>query len=81
VSGLHVQNKSTGQLSIITTAANLLGALARIFTTIHEGGSAAMVRGYMLGATMSTILISQILYYGRKPGKPDAKVKNKIKAK
>eukprot|EP00884_Botryococcus_braunii_P015704 jgi/Botrbrau1/2817/Bobra.0125s0027.1 len=75
----NFKNKSTGQLSIITTAANLLGALARIFTTIHEGGNAAMVRGYILGATMSTTLICQILYYGSKTRQPRAK-KN-VKAK
>ncbi len=76
-----LQNKGTGQLSIITTTANFGGALVRIFTTLHEGGSAAMVRGYMLGATMSATLLAQILYYRRRAAGPKFKVKIKIKAK
>ena len=31
-------------------AANFLGCIARIFTSLQEGGGYAMVRGYMLGA-------------------------------
>lgn len=40
--------KSTGQLSIITYAANTLGCIARLFTTVQEGGGSAMLRSYML---------------------------------
>jgi hypothetical protein len=39
--------KSTGQLSIITFGVNTLGCVARIFTSMQEGG-AAMVRAYIL---------------------------------
>ena len=49
--GLHgVQSKSTGQLSGTMYAANFLGCIARIFTSVQEGGGYAMVRGYLLGA-------------------------------
>jgi len=41
-------NRSTGQLSIITYAANTLGCIARLFTTVQEGGGSAMFRSYML---------------------------------
>lgn len=48
---LHgVQSKSTGQLSGTMYAANFLGCIARIFTSLQEGGGYAMVRGYLLGA-------------------------------
>jgi hypothetical protein len=47
-----VQNyttKSTGQLSIITYGLNLLGTLARIFTTMQEKkAGAAMMRGVIM---------------------------------
>lgn len=47
-----VQNyttKSTGQLSIITYGLNLLGTLARIFTTMQEkNAGAAMMRGVIM---------------------------------
>ena len=45
-----VQSKSTGQLSGTMYAANFLGCIARIFTSLQEGGGYAMVRGYLLGA-------------------------------
>ncbi|KAK9831955.1 hypothetical protein WJX81_002788 [Elliptochloris bilobata] len=40
--------KSTGELSIITFAANFLGGLARIFTSIQEGGGLSMARAYVI---------------------------------
>jgi hypothetical protein len=44
----NFQTKSTGQLSIITFAANTLGCVARLFTTMQEGGGSAMMRSYAL---------------------------------
>lgn len=44
----NFQTKSTGQLSIITFAANTLGCIARLFTTMQEGGGSAMMRSYAL---------------------------------
>jgi hypothetical protein len=40
--------RSTGQLSVITYAANTLGCVARLFTTAQEGGGAAMFRQYVI---------------------------------
>ena len=48
-----LQAKSTGELSIITFAANFLGGLARIFTSLQEGGGASMARAYTIGAKRS----------------------------
>lgn len=42
----NFQTKGTGQLSIITFAANTLGCVARLFTTMQEGGGSAMMRSY-----------------------------------
>jgi hypothetical protein len=44
----NFNDKSTGQLSIITFAANTLGCIARLFTTMQEGGGSAMMRSYAL---------------------------------
>lgn len=45
----HLQSKSTGQLSGTVYMANFLGCIARIFTTLQDGGGYAMVRGFLLG--------------------------------
>jgi mannose-P-dolichol utilization defect protein 1 len=44
----NLQARSTGQLSVITYAANTLGCVARLFTTAQEGGGAAMFRQYVI---------------------------------
>jgi mannose-P-dolichol utilization defect protein 1 len=41
-------SRSTGQLSVITFGANTLGCVARLFTTLQEGGGSAMMRSYAL---------------------------------
>eukprot|EP00879_Flechtneria_rotunda_P002573 GHRR01002772.1.p1 GENE.GHRR01002772.1~~GHRR01002772.1.p1 ORF type:complete len:246 (+),score=70.33 GHRR01002772.1:204-941(+) len=62
----NFSNRSTGQLSIITYAANTLGCLARIFTTTQEGGGAAMLRSYAISLVLNSILVAQILVFGNK---------------
>jgi mannose-P-dolichol utilization defect protein 1 len=51
----NFQTKSTGQLSIITFAANTLGCVARLFTTMQEGGGSAMMRSYALSEHHCTV--------------------------
>ena len=43
------QTKNTGQLSVVTFIANVLGCIARIFTSYQEGGGIVMIRGFVLG--------------------------------
>lgn len=43
------QTKDTGQLSIVTYAANTLGCIARIFTSYQDGGGIAMIRSFLIG--------------------------------
>jgi mannose-P-dolichol utilization defect protein 1 len=45
----NFKDKSTGQLSLITYGVNTVGCVARIFTTMQEGGGDAMLRSYILG--------------------------------
>ena len=49
-----LQAKSTGQLSIFVFVMNFGGCLARIFTSIQEGGGIAMVRAYVIGTFANT---------------------------
>ncbi|EIE21176.1 mannose-P-dolichol utilization defect 1 protein [Coccomyxa subellipsoidea C-169] len=68
----NFMNKSTGQLSGTVYVANFLGCIARIFTSLQEGGGYAMVRGFLLGLLLNGTLVSQVLLYrGSKaiPGK------------
>uniref|UniRef100_A0A061SE18 Mannose-P-dolichol utilization defect 1 protein homolog n=1 Tax=Tetraselmis sp. GSL018 TaxID=582737 RepID=A0A061SE18_9CHLO len=58
------RERSTGQLSLITTALNLLGTLARIFTSHAESGGTAMIRNYCVSAALHGAMLAQILFYG-----------------
>lgn len=62
--------RSTGQLSALTCGLNALGALARVFTSLNAGGGAgaAMVRSYALGAALNSVILAQILFYGKGRG-------------
>lgn len=69
----NYREKSTGQLSLITNAINLLGCVIRIFTSLSEGAGGAMVRAFLIGGALNTVLVAQILMYQKKP-QPKAKV-------
>jgi mannose-P-dolichol utilization defect protein 1 len=61
----NARAKSTGNLSIVTYAANTLGSLARVFTSVSAGGGGALVRNYALGAALNATVVGQILAYGK----------------
>jgi mannose-P-dolichol utilization defect protein 1 len=55
-------NKSTGQLSFITTFLIFAGSLARVFTTIQEVGmDASLLTGFAFGLSTSGILLLQVI--------------------
>lgn len=58
--------RSTGQLSRVTYGLNTLGSAARIFTSLHEGAGAAMLRGAALSTALNGVLFAQILAYARR---------------
>lgn len=58
------RERSTGKLSIITTGLNLLGTLARVFTSLADEGGYSMVRNYIIAGILHSISFSQIIYYG-----------------
>ena len=53
----------TGQLSLITTAINLAGSLARIFTTLTELSDTPKLVGYIISTALNVALTAQILWY------------------
>ena len=59
------REKSTGPLSTITFGLNMLGNLARIFTTIKETKDPIMVGGFIISFILNLIIFLQIIYYNR----------------
>lgn len=59
------KEKSTGPLSTITFALNMLGNVARIFTTIKETKDFIMAGGFIISFFLNLIIFLQIIYYNR----------------
>lgn len=57
------QVKHTGQLSIVTTAMNLVGSLIRIGTTLKETGDMVVLSGYLLSGALSLLMFVQYFLY------------------
>jgi len=53
----------TGNLSIVTTSMNLLGAIIRILTTIKETGDMVVISGYLLSGSLSLMMFVQYWMY------------------
>lgn len=56
-------DKHTGNLSIVTTSMNLVGASIRILTTLNETGDMVVVSGYLLSVVMCLIMFIQYWMY------------------
>ncbi|KYQ94278.1 transmembrane protein [Tieghemostelium lacteum] len=57
------QNKSVGQLSLITCALNFAGCLARVFTTFKEVNEPSVLLGYVIGTVLNGTILAQFLLY------------------
>lgn len=57
------QVKHTGQLSIVTTGMNLVGALIRIGTTLQETGDTVVLFGFLLSLVLSLTMFLQYFLY------------------
>lgn len=78
------RDKSTGPLSTITFLLNMLGNIARIFTTIKETKDFIMAGGFIISFVLNLIIFLQIIYYNRpqkveKPEEEKDKVEEKVK--
>jgi len=64
----NFKNKSTGQLSIVSVIAGLLGAVARVFTTLSSGINDHLILfGFGASLLLNLILFLQIVLYKAKP--------------
>jgi len=57
------QVKHTGQLSIVTTSMNLVGALIRVGTTLKETGDMVVLSGCLLSFGLSFLMFAQYFLY------------------
>ena len=73
------KEKSTGPLSTITFGLNMLGNLARIFTTIKETKDAIILGGFVISFILNLIIFLQIIYYNRPKTEEKEKVEEKDK--
>jgi mannose-P-dolichol utilization defect protein 1 len=71
--------KHTGNLSIVTTSMNLVGALIRILTTINETGDVVVLAGYLLSGGLSFIMFVQYWFYLQETTKLSKDTKEKKK--
>lgn len=56
-------NGHTGALAMFPLVLAVVGAAARIFTTLQETSDSNVLLGYVLGGGLNTILLLQILFY------------------
>lgn len=55
--------KHTGNLSIVTTGMNLVGAVIRILTTMKETGDIVVISGYLLSGSLNLMMFIQYWMY------------------
>lgn len=57
------KDKSRGQLSSIVVFAQLLGTIARVFTTMTETDDKLLLYGFGLATVFNAIIAAQVMYY------------------
>ena len=62
----NFSKKSTGELSQMTQVLMSAGSVARIFTTLQEGGSRSMIGAYVLSSAMNCVILAQMFLYAGK---------------
>lgn len=64
--GQNAKAKSTGQLSTFAVGAQILGCLARLFTTATETGDIILTLGFALALALNVVLgVQMYMYWGR----------------
>ncbi|CAK9144202.1 unnamed protein product [Ilex paraguariensis] len=69
----NFKNKSTGELSFITSFMNFGGSMVRVFTSIQEKAPTSVVFGSLLGILTNGTIMSQIMIYQKPPTKTEKK--------
>jgi mannose-P-dolichol utilization defect protein 1 len=72
----NYKNKSTGELSLLTSLMNWAGSLVRVFTSIQEKAPISVVMGSVIGILTNGTILSQIMVYQKSAAKKDTKKMN-----
>ncbi|KAF6740890.1 hypothetical protein DFP72DRAFT_1129236 [Ephemerocybe angulata] len=69
----NARAQSTGQLSTFAVVSQVLGCLARVFTTAQEVGDPLVQAGFLLALALNAVLAAQMyMYWGKHEEKKDA---------
>lgn len=71
----NFSNKSTGELSFLTSFMNFGGSMVRVFTTIQENAPRSVLLGYGIGVATNFTILSQIVMYQKPQAAKEKKVK------
>lgn len=66
-------NKSTGELSFLTSLMNFAGSMVRVFTGLQERAPMSVVMGSVIGILTNGTILSQIIIYQRQHPKKEKK--------
>ncbi|XP_073289640.1 mannose-P-dolichol utilization defect 1 protein homolog 2-like [Primulina huaijiensis] len=69
----NLKNKSTGELSFLTSLMNFAGSMVRVFTSIQEKAPTSVVLGSIIGIMTNGTILSQIIMYQKPPAKKQKK--------
>ncbi|KAL9330615.1 hypothetical protein ACSQ67_000225 [Phaseolus vulgaris] len=71
----NFSNKSTGELSFLTSFMNFAGSNVRVFTTIQENAPYSVLLGYAIGCATNFAILSQIVLYQKPQVEKEKKTK------
>ncbi|XP_051123993.1 mannose-P-dolichol utilization defect 1 protein homolog 2 [Andrographis paniculata] len=69
----NFKNKSTGELSFLTSLMNFGGSMVRVFTSIQEKAPFSVVMGSVIGIATNGAILSQIVTYQQRAAKKEKK--------
>jgi len=72
--------KSTGQLSAFAVVSQILGCIARVFTTFTEVNDPVVLVGFVVALVLNLVLGAQIWQYWGKSPEPASQAESKVAA-
>ncbi|KAL7127497.1 hypothetical protein ABFS83_14G256800 [Erythranthe nasuta] len=69
----NFKNKSTGELSFLTSLMNFAGSMVRVFTSMQEKAPMSVVMGSVIGIMTNGTILSQIIMYQKPSTKKEKK--------
>ncbi|KAG6402527.1 hypothetical protein SASPL_134723 [Salvia splendens] len=69
----NFKNKSTGELSFLTSLMNFAGSMVRVFTSMQEKAPMSVVLGSVIGIVTNGTILSQIVVYQKPPARKEKK--------